>query len=188
MQYQSSQSGYSLVEVLVAISILLVAIVGPMTIASQSLQYSQFSAQQNTAFFLAQEGIEAAFDIRAASGLDHLDNPTGAGSWDWATAANVSDCRAANGCGIDWRDRTVTNNIVACGSGACQLYYDDTASRAHYTHVAGAITPFTRVIRFSNISPTVVEVTATVSWEAAGNRGNRSVVLRTYLHDIYDTN
>lgn len=53
------KGGFTLVETLVAIAVLLVAIVGPMTIAAQGLQASFFSREQTTAVYLAQEAIEA---------------------------------------------------------------------------------------------------------------------------------
>ena len=189
MKYPTHQAGYSLVEVLVAISILLIATVGPMTIAARSLQYAQFSAQQNTAFFLAQEGIEAIFAIRAEAGLAHL-APGGPASWIWTTGSDLSDCRATTGCGIDWRDTSLMSNVVGCNSGGCQIYYDETNAPARYSHDAsGVATPYTRVITISDPSgiPNEVQVTSTVRWDGAGNQPGRSVVLQTYLQDIYDT-
>ena len=187
MKYTTHQAGYSLVEVLVAISILLIATVGPMTIAARSLQYAQFSAQQNTAFFLAQEGVEAIFAIRGDDGLAHLDNPTSNDSWAWTTDSALSDCRDSTGCGIDWRDDTLISNIVACTGSNCLLNYNASANRARYSHLSGDATPYTRVITLDDVSPTEVEVVSTVSWEGAGSQGPRSVVLQTYLQDIYDT-
>ena len=62
--YQQKQSGFSLVETLVAISILLIVIVGPMTISMQSAKSSSFASEQVQAFFLAQEGLELAEKAR----------------------------------------------------------------------------------------------------------------------------
>ena len=64
MKNYSYTKGYSLVEVLVAIAILMLAIVGAMTIASKGLQSSFYAREQNIAFFLAQEGTEAVMTIR----------------------------------------------------------------------------------------------------------------------------
>ncbi|MAZ29861.1 hypothetical protein CL655_01120 [bacterium] len=179
-----------MVEVLVAISILLLATVGPMTIAARSLQYSQFTAQQNAAFFLAQEGIEAVFKIRAEAGLAHLDNPGSNDAWDWMSDGDWADCRGTDGCGIDWRDDTLSNNLVSCSTIAnCALYFNSGNTRGRYTHQSsGDATPFTRVITIENISGTEALVRSTVSWAAAGSGDSRTVTLQTYLHDIYDTN
>lgn len=190
MHTHQTQRGYSMVEVLVAISILLLATAGPMTIAARSLQYAQFTAQQNTAFFLAQEGIEAVFKIRAASGLEHLDNPSSNAAWDWMSDGALSSCRNANGCDIDWRDDSLTNNIVSCSTIAnCKLYFNAGNSLARYTHQsAGEETPYTRVITISSVSPTEALVRSQVSWESTSAAGTRTVTLQTYVHDIYETN
>ena len=50
--------GFTLIETLVAISVLVVAITGPLTLASQSLFAAVYAKDQTTAFYLAQEAIE----------------------------------------------------------------------------------------------------------------------------------
>jgi len=64
--------GYSLIEVLVAISILLIALVGPMTIAAKGIQSSIFVREQTIAISLAQEGIEAFIAARNDAALQAL--------------------------------------------------------------------------------------------------------------------
>jgi len=146
---------------------------------------------------LAQEGIEAIFAIRAEAGLAHLANPNsstnpgGDVSWAWYLDSDLSACRNMTvGCGIDWRDTSLISNVVGCNSGGCQIYYDETNAPARYSHDAsGVATPYTRVITISDPSgiPNEVQVTSTVRWDGAGNQPGRSVVLQTYLQDIYDT-
>ena len=57
-------AGFTLVEALVAISLLMVAISSPMYIAQKGLSASMFARDQMTASFLAQDGIEAVKNIR----------------------------------------------------------------------------------------------------------------------------
>jgi prepilin-type N-terminal cleavage/methylation domain-containing protein len=52
------QSGFSLVETLVAISLLLIMIVGPMAISAKTAKSTSFASEQVQAFFLAQEGLD----------------------------------------------------------------------------------------------------------------------------------
>ncbi len=59
-----STTGFTLVEALVAISLLMVAISSPMYIAQKGLSASMFARDQMTASFLAQDGIEAVKNIR----------------------------------------------------------------------------------------------------------------------------
>jgi type II secretory pathway pseudopilin PulG len=70
--YVKSGAGFTLVETLVAITVLLVAIVGPMTIAAQGLQASFFAREETTAVYLAQEGIEAVERARDNGALDAI--------------------------------------------------------------------------------------------------------------------
>jgi prepilin-type N-terminal cleavage/methylation domain-containing protein len=55
--------GFTLIETLVAITLLALAIVAPMTLTTQSLSSAYYARDQMTAFHLAQEAIES---VRAA--------------------------------------------------------------------------------------------------------------------------
>ncbi|MEN9561270.1 MAG: hypothetical protein RIQ56_543 [Candidatus Parcubacteria bacterium] len=56
--------GFTLIETLVAIALLTVAIVAPMSLTSQSLSSAYYARDQVTAFYLAQEAIEALRSVR----------------------------------------------------------------------------------------------------------------------------
>ncbi len=53
-KHATSLTGFTLVETLVAVTILLVAIAGPMTIASRGMQNAYYAGDQTTAIYLAQ--------------------------------------------------------------------------------------------------------------------------------------
>lgn len=59
-----SQSGMTLIETLVAITILSVAIVAPMTLTMQSLAAAYYARDQIVSFYLAQEAIESVRSVR----------------------------------------------------------------------------------------------------------------------------
>src|SRR3989344_5249811 len=65
MQNKTSQNGFTLIETLVAVSLLSIAVVAPMTLASKSLSTAYYPRDQITAFYLAQEAIETLRSIRA---------------------------------------------------------------------------------------------------------------------------
>ena len=59
-----SARGFTLVETLVAVTLLTVAIVAPMTLTSKSLAAAYFAKDQITSFHLAQEAIETVRHAR----------------------------------------------------------------------------------------------------------------------------
>lgn len=69
--------GFTLVETLVAISLLTIAIVAPMALTSQSLATAYYARDQITAFYLAQEAIEAVRAIRDGQILQIARSPGG---------------------------------------------------------------------------------------------------------------
>ena len=75
---RSSSRGFTLVETLVAVMLLSVAVVAPMSLASKSLGSAYYARDQITAFYLAQEAIEALRSIRDSQILIIAGNPSGA--------------------------------------------------------------------------------------------------------------
>lgn len=58
--------GFTLIETLVAITLLSVAIVAPMALTAKSLASAYYARDQITAFYLAQEAVESVRAIRDA--------------------------------------------------------------------------------------------------------------------------
>lgn len=79
-----NQKGFTLIETFIAITVLLMAILGPMTLVSRSIADASYAANQITAFYLAQEGLELVINRREQNedlpdnlwlqGLDDCDN------------------------------------------------------------------------------------------------------------------
>lgn len=132
----STQGGFSLVETLVAITLLLLVIVGPMTIVSSSARSTSFSSEQVTAFFLAQEGAELVQKARDDLQLQNY------GQTGWNTFTNTSGtysaCYTTSGCGLTIRtDSTGTlNTPVSCSTLAnCNLSLQTTGTaRSRFVH------------------------------------------------------
>ncbi len=61
--------GFTLVEALVAISILMIAVTGPMTVAQKGLVSAITSKDQMIAAFLAQDAIEYIKNVRDSNGV-----------------------------------------------------------------------------------------------------------------------
>lgn len=107
----SCKSGFTLIESLVAITILVMAVTGPLTLASKGLTYASYAKDEITAFYLAREAVDAVRNIRDANIKDKAENPTENISWisstgDTASRDNlVTQCTLLKPCRLDvWND------------------------------------------------------------------------------------
>ena len=64
ISHQKTSRGFTLIETLVAVSLLAVVIVAPMSLTTQSLSSAYYARDQMTAFHLAQEAIESVRSVR----------------------------------------------------------------------------------------------------------------------------
>lgn len=192
MHITKHTKGYSLVEVLVAIAILLLALVGPMTIAAKGIQSASYVREQTTALYLAQEGLEAFTSMRNSASNLALSSSNPASAWDWASISALDECKAANGCNLDFEDSTPVDSIIPCtnavGAG-CELYFTEGNTRARYSLDSGGgavATPYTRVIKITDITDGM-EVESTVYWSTRlFGATPQSVTLTTLLLNLYE--
>lgn len=101
------QRGFTLIETFVAISILTISIVAPMTLAAKSLSISYYVRDEVTASYLAQEAIETIRNVRdsnilndllTSSGIDQMTGiPSSAGA-KFTVDAHVSGASAMQLC------------------------------------------------------------------------------------------
>ena len=75
-QIYLNKKGFTLVETLVAVTVLLLVIIGPMTIAQKGIQNAGYAKDQFTAVYLAQEALEAVREARDADAIEVYANPT----------------------------------------------------------------------------------------------------------------
>ncbi len=190
MKLKTITGGYSLVEVLVAVAILMLAIVSPMTIAVKSIQSAQYVHQQNTAIFLAQEGISVANAIRDNNGLSYLNGDT-TDPWEFPDYDGLAPCFDLEGCNFDVSDPLSLNETVevtACGEDgeSCRLYFDESAGQAvyHVNGTAGTESPFIRRIYMVH-NADEVQVVSTVEWESKLLNSVQEVSVTGSFFNIY---
>jgi prepilin-type N-terminal cleavage/methylation domain-containing protein len=182
------QSGYSLVEVLIAISILLITIVGPLTIAQKGLQNASFAKQQNTAFFLAQEALESVIKIREDEALQSYvaaQNSSDTSFNSWEDMETIDEdisgnqiCTSADPCGVDIENGMT---LFLCAELTCDLYFHE-SGRTRYQHDAGGTpTPYRRIVLLDSDQDRV-HVRSIVTW---GGRDDQKVELETFVYNIY---
>lgn len=182
---RKESGGFTLVETLVAVTLLALAIVAPMALTTQSLSSAYYARDQMTAFHLAQEAIES---VRAARDENIL--------------KNEPDLLAGIPSGgvpfvIDSRD----NRMTVCDAGnppqcpyvrnpdsptAASFYaYGPVGTTDIYANQPGwASTRFRRVITADMIPGSnndEMKITVTVSWQT-GAYQLRTVTMRENLY------
>ncbi len=195
---------FSLVEVLVAITILLLVVVTPMTIVTQANNSTSFANEQLIAFFLAQEGLEIVEKGRNDLYLQHFRTIgpllTPMGRFSATNNNNIFNwCLRSDNCGVQIANDGTIAQAIRCdnSSNNCRLYYHASNQRSKYVHVTGTptnnqiITPYTRKIRMEpqNVDGKLHEmkVTSTVTWRTGSLIAGQQVELVTYLSNIYAT-
>ena len=184
--------GFTLVETLVAVTLLSVAITAPMTLTTKSLAAAYFARDHVTAFHLSQEAIESVRHVRDHNILlTALGTPTDllAGIPDTVGGAFTVDTRndSMTAC-------TDTGTYPPDGcpplSTNGELYGYSTGGEASCgegvtpgTNNCWAPTRFTRVVRASFVggSPDEVRITVVVSWRS-GTFQSRSVTISENLY------
>lgn len=193
MRHHTKQRGFTLLETLIAISVLITAIIGPMTIAARGLQSAYFAKEQLIAINLAQEGLEVVRKERDNHALLNRGNVT---NWYAALPSAWDACKidgGGSGCDID----ILGGDIYDCsGQGTiCRLSYKNLNSAdalfAHHQS-GGTQSPYTRVITIEDVdggSGDDILVTSRVSWTSPlfFASPTRTITLQTNLLDRYDT-
>lgn len=158
-----SGEGFTLLETLIAITVLTMATLGPMQLASRMISSARVSQDRIIAFYLAQEGIEY---VRNTRDNNFLNSSSG-----WLDGLDA--CFGANGCIVDVPYAT----IAACDAECPDIKYDD-ENGYYYNYIQGAATIFKRVVKISpNVggNPDEANVRSVVSWKDGA--GVKEVVL-----------
>ncbi|MEK7604306.1 MAG: type II secretion system protein [Patescibacteria group bacterium] len=168
---------FTLVETLVATSIIAIAITAPLFTANRSIIAAQTSSMQLTASSLAQEGIEQVRRLRdneylaayQARGTNISDTAwTRFKTNDPLTDVNsIKDCISPNICTVD---PIASGATLSKCVGTCQtLYLHSTTGIYSQQSTSGWVKqPYTRTIQAFDVSPTDLKVVSTVSWNYHG--------------------
>lgn len=159
------QKGFTLIETLVAILLLLVSITAPLTAAQNGLRAGFLARDQVVAFYLAQDVIESIKHLRDNYAL-------GGGTGDWLTSLSATGCNpgavgTARLCTIDTSgDNSISltscNDPDICG----RLYYDENSKK--YGHDGtGELSKFSRRVYVTElVSGQEAQVLVEVEWDS----------------------
>ena len=159
-------AGFTLIETLVAVSLLSVSIVAPMALTTQSLTAAYYARDQVTAFNLAQEGIEAIRAIRDGQILQISLNANASGIDLFGPIPVDQDFT------IDSRQSTPSSAIANCSGTCAALQTDGTLFGYDPDKTTWVPTHFTRTMRVKYVGAghDEIRVSATVSWPTASGQ------------------
>lgn len=151
--------GYTLIETLVALSILVAVVAGAATAAQTAISASLFSKNQTIAFYLAAEGIEMIRNTRDTNIL------SGASSWLTGIAELPTDpCYFGKACMVD----STTNTLIPCsgGFGTCPSLKQQSSTGLYgYSSSSGWVTStFKRELMLTQVNADEVTITVIVYW------------------------
>ncbi len=121
-----STSGFTIVETLVAISIVLLGVTTVFTSAQVGISSTSGVRNRVTAMFLAQEGLEAVKNLKDSNLHAIIENP----SADWLEGMTVRDNKegpcptSAASCGFDAGEVVGSQAFFSCEDGDCTIYTD----------------------------------------------------------------
>lgn len=145
-----SKKGFTLVEAIITIFVVLVGVVGLLTVLSAILISVSVSSSRLTAAYLAKEGVEIARNIRDTNWLERADNSM------WKEDIPNSG---------DWEVDYQSQGITEAYGGGRFLNID---SNGFYSYSAGTPTAFKRKISLSSGTDSF-NVKVTIDW----SRGNK---------------
>lgn len=161
--------GFTLIETLVAISILMIAIASPLTIAQKGVASAIYAKDQIIASYLAQDAIEFIInksDRNKISGVVE--------GWLYEIlSAPDEKCNKDSSCQVD-----TTNGAITTCDGACEeLKYSNEYS---YSYRSGESSGFRRSVIVEEVNPdTEALITVKISWSDKGK--HRELTFQTRI-------
>lgn len=175
---------FTLIETLVAVTILTLAVSGPLWATNAALVSAYTARDKLVASYLAQEGIEYAHAMRDDEYLYYafnLNDPTAStDAWQdfvspsGANASSIGRCKAST-CLLDVTKPMGTGSSKAlqtCSGSSCVplCLHNGIYQQLNSCSAQGDTHVFTRTLQVSDLSPTEAQVVSTVTWLTRGTQ------------------
>lgn len=178
---KNQESGFTIMETLVAIFILVLSITGPLVFSQTGLRTAFVSRDQMIAFYLAQDAIETIKNMRDQNFIDKDPWLTASGGgvipFDLHTSFNIDTTKPIH----------YQPDFYSCTNDPCRLYKN--ASKQYVRSAAGGATPtnFYRKIYMRETNPgKEAQITVEVSWDTnAYQSGTRRVIVQENIFNWF---
>ena len=162
-----NKRGFTMVEVLIAIFVVTIGVVGSYIILQQIFVNTFISSSRLTAAYLAKEGFEIVRNVRDSNWIAGNDWDEGLDSCDPGGAP-------AKFCEADYSETTLTSTDLIDDPRPLRL-------NGMYGYGAGTDTKFSRKIEIEELTPDSLKVKITISWSGQGS--SHSLVVEGFLYD-----
>jgi len=199
MTHNISAKGFTLIETLVAIAIIMIAITGPFAATENSINAATIAHDKSTATFLAQEGIEYIHAIRDKVYIKEcfFGSTADCNWWLDVFTTNSSSlgtsydvllrCLGGTPCALDMTKSQYGSTVAPFLSGALATCFGGTCGKLYltptYAYTTSALgntkTIFSRKIVTTPLGSNAIKVKVTVTWGWHG--GTQSITATDVL-------
>ena len=165
---QKKSSGQSLIEVMIALSIVVVGTLGILSLLSQSIFISRTTQDQITATYLAEEGVEIVKNLVDHDMYYQLAYASAPG-WGNCFQSPPAPLSAQKEYELDYTTTDCHNIMAFNGSGDFLDFNSSTGMYAYNTGSDWTPTIFTRKIKIGIPNNAEIVVDSIVSWQVGGS-------------------
>jgi len=172
MRHIANKKAFSVLEVIIAIFVITIGIIGAVNLISYSISSVAVAKSKIIAANLAQEGMELVRNIRDTNWLKQFSDPSLA--WDdvLIDIDGPDDCSGSGGCQVQYNN---TGLIFLAGNPVLKI-----DSNGFYQYSSGTNTLFSRKITIISISAYEIKVVSEVGWSERGRDFNVSAEERLF--------